>query len=89
MSPPGSRSMLNCMSPLARVRPHRIRCCRNGTGGSLAFHLKRYFQLTLTDLAPATVGVSKAVKPQCEYVVGDMRTLRRVPPASVRRPDFC
>jgi SAM-dependent methyltransferase len=45
-------------------------------GGSLAFHLKRHFQLTLTDLAPAMLAVSKALNPECEHLVGDMRSLR-------------
>jgi SAM-dependent methyltransferase len=45
-------------------------------GGSLAFHLKRRFQLTLTDLAPAMLAVSQAINPECEHLVGDMRSLR-------------
>lgn len=45
-------------------------------GGSLAFHLKRHFDLTLTDRAPAMLAVSRAVNPECEHVAGDMRTLR-------------
>lgn len=45
-------------------------------GGSLAFHLKRHFGLTLTDKAPAMLAVSRAVNPDCEHLVGDMRSLR-------------
>jgi trans-aconitate methyltransferase len=45
-------------------------------GGSLAFHLKRHFQLTLTDVAPAMLAVSQAVNPDCEHLPGDMRSLR-------------
>lgn len=45
-------------------------------GGSLAFHLKRRFQLTLTDRAPAMLAVSRALNPECEHLLGDMRTLR-------------
>jgi SAM-dependent methyltransferase len=45
-------------------------------GGSLAFHLKRHFDLTLTDRAPAMLAVSRAVNPECDHVAGDMRTLR-------------
>lgn len=44
-------------------------------GGSLAFHLKRAFQLTLTDISPAMLAVSRQVNPECEHAVGDMRTL--------------
>jgi SAM-dependent methyltransferase len=45
-------------------------------GGSLAFHLKRRFRLTLTDIAPGMLAVSKAINPECEHLVGDMRSLR-------------
>jgi SAM-dependent methyltransferase len=45
-------------------------------GGSLASHLKRHFRLTLTDLAPAMLAVSRAVNPECEHLAADMRSLR-------------
>jgi SAM-dependent methyltransferase len=45
-------------------------------GGSLAFHLKHHFRLTLTDRAPGMLQVSQAVNPECEHIQGDMRTLR-------------
>jgi SAM-dependent methyltransferase len=45
-------------------------------GGSLASHLKRHFTLTLTDIAPAMLAVSRALNPDCEHLVGDMRSLR-------------
>jgi trans-aconitate methyltransferase len=45
-------------------------------GGSLAFHLKRHFRLTLTDKAPAMLAVSQTINPECEHLVGDMRALR-------------
>jgi SAM-dependent methyltransferase len=45
-------------------------------GGSLAFHLKRQFACTLTDRSPSMLAVSRSVNPECEHVVGDMRTLR-------------
>lgn len=45
-------------------------------GGSFAWHLKRRFVLTLTDVSPAMLAVSRAVNPECEHLVGDMRTLR-------------
>lgn len=44
-------------------------------GGSMAFHLKNHFQLTLTDVSPGMLDVSRAVNPECEHVQGDMRTL--------------
>jgi SAM-dependent methyltransferase len=45
-------------------------------GGSLAFHLKRHFRLTLTDRAPAMLAVSRELNPECKHLVGDMRSLR-------------
>jgi SAM-dependent methyltransferase len=45
-------------------------------GGSLAYHLKRHFRMTLTDVAPAMLAVSKALNPECEHLQGDMRSLR-------------
>ena len=45
-------------------------------GGSLASHLKARFDLTLTDRSPGMLAVSGALNPDCEHLVGDMRTLR-------------
>lgn len=45
-------------------------------GGNNAFHLKRHFTLTLTDLSPRMLAVSRRINPECEHIVGDMRTLR-------------
>ena len=45
-------------------------------GGSLAHHLKRHFTLTLTDLSPGMLAVSRQLNPECEHLVGDMRSLR-------------
>ena len=45
-------------------------------GGSLASHLKRHFRLTLTDRSPGMLAVSRALNPECEHLVGDMRSLR-------------
>jgi SAM-dependent methyltransferase len=44
-------------------------------GGSLAFHLKPHLVLTLSDISPAMLDQSRRVNPECEHVVGDMRTL--------------
>ncbi len=45
-------------------------------GGSNAFHLKRRFQMTLTDISPSMLSVSRQLNPECEHVVGDMRELQ-------------
>lgn len=45
-------------------------------GGNNASHMKAYFEMTLVDLSPGMLAVSKALNPECEHVEGDMRTLR-------------
>ena len=46
-------------------------------GGSNAFHLKSYFaELTLTDLSPEMLAMSRTLNPELEHLEGDMRTLR-------------
>jgi SAM-dependent methyltransferase len=45
-------------------------------GGNNASHLKKWMQMTLTDLSAGMVQVSKSLNPECEHHVADMRTLR-------------
>ncbi|MGH2682907.1 MAG: class I SAM-dependent methyltransferase [Actinomycetota bacterium] len=45
-------------------------------GGNNASHLKAHFTMTLTDLSPEMLAVSRKLNPECEHVEGDMRTLR-------------
>jgi SAM-dependent methyltransferase len=46
-------------------------------GGNNAFYLKALFaQVTLTDLSPYMLAMSRALNPECEHVEGDMRTIR-------------
>jgi SAM-dependent methyltransferase len=46
-------------------------------GGNNAVHLKEHFaQVTLTDLSPQMLAVSRTLNPDCEHLEGDMRTLR-------------
>lgn len=46
-------------------------------GGSNAYHLKALFaEVTLTDISPQMLAVSRALNPGCEHIEGDMRTLR-------------
>ena len=44
-------------------------------GGSLAYHFKERLRLTLTDISPEMLAMSKRVNPECEHIAGDMRTL--------------
>ncbi len=45
-------------------------------GGHNAFHLKRRFSMTLTDLSPTMLAASRQLNPECEHLGGDMRTMR-------------
>jgi SAM-dependent methyltransferase len=45
-------------------------------GGHNAVHLRERFTLTLVDLAPEMLEVSRRLNPGCDHVVGDMRTVR-------------
>jgi SAM-dependent methyltransferase len=45
-------------------------------GGNNASHLKERFECTLTDLSPEMLALSATINPECEHIVGDMRTLR-------------
>lgn len=45
-------------------------------GGNNALHLKKHFAMTLTDLSPRMLALSRTINPELEHVVGDMRTLR-------------
>jgi len=44
--------------------------------GHNALHLKAHFRCTLADISPQMLALSRALNPECEHVVGDMRTLR-------------
>jgi SAM-dependent methyltransferase len=45
-------------------------------GGNMASHLKGGLRLTLTDLSPEMLSLSASLNPECEHLVGDMRTVR-------------
>lgn len=44
--------------------------------GHNASHLKRRFRCTLSDLSPEMLALSTDLNPECEHVLGDMRTMR-------------
>ena len=45
-------------------------------GGNNASHLKKHFQMTLVDLSPGMLAVSRKLNPECEHLLGDMRSVR-------------
>ena len=44
-------------------------------GGNNALYLKSNFEMTLVDLSPQMLAVSRALNPECEHREGDMRTM--------------
>lgn len=45
-------------------------------GGSNASHMKKHFRMTLVDIAPGMLKVSKKLNPECEHIRKDMRSVR-------------
>ncbi len=45
-------------------------------GGNNASYLKKHFTMTLVDPSPGMLAVSRELNPECEHVLGDMRTVR-------------
>lgn len=66
--------LVQLMLAAAETKPRTVLELGSG-GGSLAFHLKKSFEMTLTDRSPQMLAVSRKVNPECEHLVGDMRTL--------------
>jgi SAM-dependent methyltransferase len=59
----------------ASPRPETLLDLGSGAGNN-ALHLKRRFTCTLTDLSADMLALSREQNPECEHVLGDMRTLR-------------
>lgn len=45
-------------------------------GGNVAWYMKRHFDLTLVDLAPAMLAESAKLNPECRHIAGDMRDVK-------------
>ena len=45
-------------------------------GGNNASHMKSRFQMTLVDLSPGMLDLSRGLNPECEHIEGDMRSVR-------------
>jgi len=45
-------------------------------GGNNASHLKSHFKMTLVDLSPGMLELSKILNPECEHIQGDMKAVR-------------
>lgn len=61
---------------LLRHDPETNSILEMGCGaGHNAYYLKQRFSMTLTDLSPEMLALSKKLNPGCEHLQGDMRTL--------------
>ena len=59
-----------------RVQTRRATVLELGSGGgNNAFYLKSKFEMTLVDLSPQMLAVSRALNPECDHREGDMRTV--------------
>lgn len=47
-----------------------------GGAGNNATHLSARYRVTVTDLSPGMLGLSREANPSCEHIAGDMRSLR-------------
>ncbi len=45
-------------------------------GGNNASFMRQHFDLTLVELSPGMLDISRALNPACEHLQGDMRTVR-------------
>jgi SAM-dependent methyltransferase len=57
-------------------RPPRTVLELGSGGGNNASHMKEHFELTLVDLSPGMLALSRTLNPELEHVVGDMRDVR-------------
>ncbi len=65
----------NALLQNCKLQPHTLLELGSG-GGNNASHLKAHFAMTLVDLSPGMLQVSRALNPECEHLAGDMRTVR-------------
>ena len=66
-----ARALTSAVDP----KPRRVLELGAG-GGNNAFHLKKKFDMTLVDLSPHMLAVSRSLNPECEHVEGDIRNVR-------------
>ena len=45
-------------------------------GGNNASHMKKHFDMTLVDVAPEMLNISRTINPELEHIEGDMRNVR-------------
>jgi len=68
-------SYLEALERAATPRPETLLELGAGAGHN-ALYLKKRFRCTLTDISEGMQALSRETNPECEHVLGDMRTLR-------------
>ena len=74
----------NRLAQIGDIPAHTVLELGSGGGNNAAF-LKHRFSLTLVDPSPGMLAHSRALNPECEHHVGDMRTFRLPPGAQFDR----
>lgn len=64
-----------CLVEASRIPIHTVLELGSGGGNNASF-LKAHFEMTLVDIAPAMLRVSRNLNPECEHIHGDMRDVR-------------
>jgi len=74
----GFRQLLReVLPPQSQAQAQRRTLVEFGCGGGgNASHLKADFAMTLVDLSPQMLAVSRGINPECEHILGDMRSVR-------------
>jgi SAM-dependent methyltransferase len=70
-----ARLYLEMLSEAIGARPKTLLELGSGAG-NIAFHYKRCVEATLVDLSARMLATSQRLNPECEHVVGDMRSVR-------------
>lgn len=70
-----SRYFRRALIEHAKPRPRTLLELGSG-GGNNASHMKRHFEMTLVDLSPDMLKVSRELNPKLKHVQGDMRSVR-------------
>jgi SAM-dependent methyltransferase len=60
----------------AEREPRTLLELGSGGGNNASFLKHRFERLTLVDRSPGMLDVSRALNPECEHVIGDMRSVR-------------
>ncbi len=60
----------------AAIRPIKTILELGSGGGNNASHIKQHAALTLVDVSPPMLDLSRTINPECEHLVGDMRSVR-------------